>query len=159
MNANVTWKGRMTFEGTADTGFTLPLGADPSVGGDNDGFRPMELVLGMKNEKTTVHLNGRDFQIGIWIPELEINDVQVTINGKDTEILSFQKYYETGSSNAGCIAYIIQVKRSDEHGLTGKQTVMVSYEKTLEIGAKKRVVNSVGSYQFYLNFNGSSKYF
>ena len=45
MNANVTWKGRMTFEGTADTGFTLPLGADPSVGGDNDGFRPMELVL------------------------------------------------------------------------------------------------------------------
>ncbi len=43
MDAKVTWKGKMSFEGTADTGFTLPLGAHPRVGGDNDGFRPMEL--------------------------------------------------------------------------------------------------------------------
>jgi putative redox protein len=45
MNAKITWKGKMSFDGTADTGFVLPLGADPSVGGDNDGFRPMELML------------------------------------------------------------------------------------------------------------------
>jgi putative redox protein len=44
MEAKVTWKGRMTFNGTADTGFSLPLGSDPSVGGDNDGFRPLELM-------------------------------------------------------------------------------------------------------------------
>lgn len=43
MNAKVTWGGRLTFNGTASTGFTVPLGADPSVGGDNDGFRPMEM--------------------------------------------------------------------------------------------------------------------
>ncbi len=43
MNAKVTWKGKMTFSGTADSGFELPLGADSAVGGDNDGFRPMEL--------------------------------------------------------------------------------------------------------------------
>jgi putative redox protein len=34
----------MTFEGQAVTGFKVPLGADPSVGGHNDGFRPMELI-------------------------------------------------------------------------------------------------------------------
>lgn len=34
----------MSFEGASDSGFTLPLGADLSVGGDNDGFRPMELL-------------------------------------------------------------------------------------------------------------------
>ena len=45
MGAKVTWKGKMSFDGTADTGFTLPLGSDPSVGGDNDGFRPLELFL------------------------------------------------------------------------------------------------------------------
>jgi putative redox protein len=45
MDAEVTWKSNMSFDGTADTGFTLPLGASPRVGGDNDGFRPMELVL------------------------------------------------------------------------------------------------------------------
>jgi putative redox protein len=44
MDAKVTWKERMTFTGTADTGFMVPLGADPDVGGDNDGFRPMELI-------------------------------------------------------------------------------------------------------------------
>lgn len=43
MNARVIWKDRLTFTGTAETGFSLPLGADPSVGGDDDGFRPMEL--------------------------------------------------------------------------------------------------------------------
>lgn len=44
MNAKVTWKNGMSFTGSADTGFQLPLGADPSVGGANDGFRPLELM-------------------------------------------------------------------------------------------------------------------
>ncbi len=44
MDAKVTWGGRLTFTGTAETGFEVPLGADPKVGGDNDGFRPMELM-------------------------------------------------------------------------------------------------------------------
>jgi len=44
MEAIVTWKGNMSFTGTADSGFTIPLGTDPAVGGDADGFRPMELM-------------------------------------------------------------------------------------------------------------------
>ena len=44
MDAKVTWDHGMTFSGTADTGFTVPLGASPAVGGENDGFRPMELM-------------------------------------------------------------------------------------------------------------------
>jgi putative redox protein len=44
MDAKVSWHGRLTFTGSADSGFTLPLGAEPTVGGDNDGFRPMELL-------------------------------------------------------------------------------------------------------------------
>lgn len=45
MEAKVTWKGRMSFEGGAGSGFQIPLGTEPAVGGDNDGFRPMELLL------------------------------------------------------------------------------------------------------------------
>jgi putative redox protein len=45
MNAKVNWRGRLSFTATADTGFTLPLGAESTVGGDDDGFRPMELML------------------------------------------------------------------------------------------------------------------
>jgi putative redox protein len=44
MNATVTWKNRLSFTGSADSGFSLALGTDPEVGGDNDGFRPMELI-------------------------------------------------------------------------------------------------------------------
>lgn len=45
MNAKVTWKSGMSFDGTATTGFTLPLGAAAHNGGADDGFRPMELFL------------------------------------------------------------------------------------------------------------------
>ncbi len=45
MDAKVTWKGRMSFDGTAVSGFHLPLGTRKDQGGDDDGFRPMELLL------------------------------------------------------------------------------------------------------------------
>jgi putative redox protein len=44
MEVKVNWQGRLTFTGMADSGFTLTLGSEPEVGGDNDGFRPMELI-------------------------------------------------------------------------------------------------------------------
>lgn len=44
MKASVDWKGNLSFTGTAETGFEVPLGAKPAVGGDDDGFRPMELM-------------------------------------------------------------------------------------------------------------------
>jgi putative redox protein len=44
MDANVRWQNGLTFTGTADTGFDVPLGASPAVGGANDGFRPLELM-------------------------------------------------------------------------------------------------------------------
>ena len=45
MHASVIWSKGMSFTGSAGSGFTVPLGTDPSVGGDNDGFRPMELLV------------------------------------------------------------------------------------------------------------------
>lgn len=44
MDAKVKWRGGLSFTGTAESGFSFPLGASPSVGGENDGFRPMELL-------------------------------------------------------------------------------------------------------------------
>lgn len=34
----------MSFDGSSDSGFTVPLGTTPEVGGDDDGFRPLELL-------------------------------------------------------------------------------------------------------------------
>jgi putative redox protein len=44
MDAKVIWQQGLTFTGTADSGFSVPLGADPGVGGAGDGFRPLELM-------------------------------------------------------------------------------------------------------------------
>lgn len=44
MDAKVTWHKGLSFTGTADTGFELPLGGSSAVGGDDDGFRPLELI-------------------------------------------------------------------------------------------------------------------
>jgi putative redox protein len=44
MQASVTWDHGLTFTGTADSGFEVALGAAPAVGGDDDGFRPLELM-------------------------------------------------------------------------------------------------------------------
>lgn len=45
MDAHVTWRQKLSFTGTANSGFSLPLGGRSSAGGDDDGFRPMELLL------------------------------------------------------------------------------------------------------------------
>jgi len=45
MEAKVTWHKGLSFTGTADSGFTLPLGGKKEVGGNEDGFAPMELFL------------------------------------------------------------------------------------------------------------------
>ncbi|MBN2387286.1 MAG: OsmC family protein [Anaerolineales bacterium] len=44
METKVTWKQGLSFDGQAESGFIVPLGADPAVGGANDGFRPLELL-------------------------------------------------------------------------------------------------------------------
>lgn len=45
MDARATWKHGLSFEGWAKSGFTLPMGTTPEVGGDTDGFKPIELML------------------------------------------------------------------------------------------------------------------
>ena len=44
MDANVIWEQGLKFEGSSDTGWSVPLDASPSVGGSDQGFRPMELI-------------------------------------------------------------------------------------------------------------------
>ena len=45
MNATVTWSAGMSFSGAADSGFSIPLDASADAGGQEGGFRPIELML------------------------------------------------------------------------------------------------------------------
>jgi len=44
MEAKVTWNKKLFFTGTGEKSFTIPLDAEPSAGGENNGFEPMELI-------------------------------------------------------------------------------------------------------------------
>jgi putative redox protein len=44
MDAKVVWSSGMSFSGTSNSGFAVPLDTDPSVGGTNNGFKPLELM-------------------------------------------------------------------------------------------------------------------
>lgn len=44
MEAKLTWKERMTFVGSADSGHEVRIDSDASVGGDDGAARPMELI-------------------------------------------------------------------------------------------------------------------
>jgi putative redox protein len=45
MEAKAIWKGKMAFEGSAGSGFSLPMDVSQEGGGDNSGVRPIELLL------------------------------------------------------------------------------------------------------------------
>jgi putative redox protein len=45
MDAQITWQNGMQFTAVADSGHSITLDADPSVGGENLGSRPLELML------------------------------------------------------------------------------------------------------------------
>jgi putative redox protein len=44
MEAKVTWKGKMAFDGVGGSGKVVPLDSDVASGGDDRGARPMELL-------------------------------------------------------------------------------------------------------------------
>lgn len=45
MKAKAVWKGKMFFEGTGGGHFTLPMDTSVESGGEDNGFRPVELLL------------------------------------------------------------------------------------------------------------------
>lgn len=44
MDVSVAWNGKMSFTGIAESGFSVDMDSDESTGGENSGFRPLELM-------------------------------------------------------------------------------------------------------------------
>lgn len=45
MKASAIWREGLSFTGTAESGFTVPMGTNVEFGGADDGFRPLELMI------------------------------------------------------------------------------------------------------------------
>ena len=137
------------------TGEVYNLNVWPNNGGFESlllSFRPM--VLGDRsNINSKLTINDKEFNLINIAPELDIKDMKITINGKQAEIFSMQKYFETGN-NMALPAYLIQVSRLAS--TFGKQTIRVEYDKSIELNGRKIIQNSMGYFQFNANYSGLS---
>jgi hypothetical protein len=135
------------------TGEVYNLNVWPSNGGFHTffvSFRPM--VLSTDHEISYPwKLNDKGFDCLDIAPELKTKDLKITINGELAEIYSLQKYFETHKDKA-MPAYLVQVRRLSP--TFGKQTIHVEYDKTVEKDGKEIIQNSMGYFQFHVNFLG-----
>ncbi len=53
-------------------------------------------------------------------------------------------------------AYLVQIRRLAP--AFGKQTILVEYDKTVELNGKNFFRNSMGYFQFYANYSGLSAF-
>ena len=139
------------------TGEVYDLQVWPNNGGFSTfhvSFRPM--VLDMDPEtRHTLKINDKEFNYINISPELEIKDLNITINGERLAVISLQKYFVTGKDVA-MPAYLVQMPRLNP--TFGKQTIRVEYDKTITKDGKEILQNSMGYFQFYANFLGFSAY-
>jgi len=142
------------------TGEVYNLNVWPNNGGAKTyfiSFRPMSLYLYQNAGKTTtVHVDGKEFELVDIAPVLKAKDMTIKFNGKEAGIVALQKYYEWTSGKV-MTAYLLQVSRDGLQNM-GKQTVTVEYQSEGEIQGKKIVHSGLGIFQFYPNFTGHSFY-
>jgi hypothetical protein len=123
-------------------------------------FRPMALIPRelWEARKYDTEINEKEWRVSGLAPELNIEDIRISVNGKEVEIYSLQKYYETAWNGTAMPAYLVQVSK-DGLDRVGKQTIRLEYEKEMEINGQKVLRNSMGYFQFYLNYGGLSTYY
>jgi putative redox protein len=113
MKAKVEWQGRLTFSGTADSGFNVPLGSYPEVGGDDDGFRPMELIA-------------------VGLAGCTAMDVISIVRKKRQEVLDFQVIVDAERSNEHPKVF---TEAAIEYHLAGKDITENAVTRAMELSA------------------------
>lgn len=147
-----SWCWHMLIDGDEEIDFKIGNGEvySLSVWCNNGGgqtlffwFRPM--ILGKKSEYE-VGINGQSRSVNDISPELETEDITVTLNGRELKIISLQRVYET-AENYVMPAYIIQTERP--RGAVGKQTAVVEYDTAERSAVLGYTAQSQGRMQFY----------
>lgn len=114
MDAKVVWKQRMSFEGTSDSRFKVPLGTVAALGGDDDGFRPLELlaiglagctamdVISILNKKKQ---DVRDFEVKVHAERAEEHPkvfthltIEYVVSGKNIDRSAVERAVELSES-------------------------------------------------------------
>lgn len=129
MKSKVVWKGGLSFTGTSDNGFMIPLDTDKALGGHEMGFKPLQLIaIGL------VGCTGMDVMSILLKKRQEITDfdVEARIERADTHPRVFEKIiitYAVTGRNINADA----VKRAVELSETKYCPAHAMLEKSVEI--------------------------
>lgn len=132
MEAKAVWKGRMSFDGFSGSGFQMPIGTKPESGGDNDGFRPMELLLlGM------AACTAMDVISILHKKRQEVSTFEVSVQGERAEehpkvFTEIEVEYKVGGPNVELAA----VERAVELSETKYCSAIATLGKTARIRSK-----------------------
>jgi hypothetical protein len=114
-------------------------------------FRPMFLSTVYHGEYS-VEINKKNFTVTDICPKINIDDINVTMNGYRLENISLQQFYETGGQNNAMPAYILQVRRypeNSEYSTRRKQTLILEYISNYTKGDINITATSQGRTQFF----------
>ena len=115
MDVVLNWKGRMSFEGSSDSGFVQKMDTDGAVGGDNGAARPMEFIaLGLAG------CTGMDVISILQKKKQAVTDFQVQVHAQRAD-----KHPQVISS--AVIEYLVTGKDIDETALL--RAIELSAEK------------------------------
>ncbi len=111
-------------------------------------FRPM-ILPSIKQNTYLIDINNKDREVNDICPELELEDIKITINNIPLKVISLQKIYET-SNNFTRPAYVVQFQRvATGIDLKEKQTLIVEYDTKNRQGKLGYTAQSQGRYQFF----------
>lgn len=121
VEAKVTLIKNMEFSGTASSGHSLKMDAEANVGGNNTGFRPMELLLvGFGG------CSGMDVVSILRKKRQPVSGLEINVKGEKTD--SFPKIYKTVH-----IEYVVKGKGVEKEAV--ERAINLSLEKYCSVGA------------------------
>ncbi len=115
MDAKVTWKGQMKFEGLTDSGYQIPLDTGPESGGEGSAPRPMELVA-----VSLAGCTGMDVISILRKKRQEVTDFEVRVKG------------ERASQHPTVFTHVVL-----EYVVTGKNIDPAAVERAIQLSAEK----------------------
>ena len=129
VEAKVTLVSNMQFSGTATSGHTMSMDADDESGGQNKGFRPMELLLvGLGG------CSGMDVLSILRKKRQPVSGLEINVKGEKTD--SYPKIYKEVH-----IEYIVKGKGVEKEAV--ERAIALSLDKYCSVGATLAKAGSI----------------
>jgi len=110
------------------SGEVYSLNVSVDNGGMNTMFLTFRPMIFYKKEEYNTVVGEREFFVTDIAPELSKEDVTVYINGRETEVISLQKIYETAEHGYCMPMYMAQISKQVYADCFDKQTIILEYD-------------------------------